>query len=438
MTGIRIGKDPAEVLKRLTEIEEEMALRAAGMLAIDTFSTSPEFTGSVTSWTHIPKLQVNTLLQYPTLIRGVLVAIIQKGTAEDQIESVKYGAATMTELAGSPQTFTKGTAKGCIHFFWLGQTIGQTSETVQITPKASSTDVKMAGCWTVLGNNEVVPQINSATLDAELVANSNIPTTQPAIRTGSRALTFAAALTEVEASKVTPQEVTQDFTKNFGGNINAYWGHKVPPMTGSSVEGFTHWFTTAAAKAAAIVVTVHERRDIGIQTGTSLSSTAGLGDRCSFDTGAFAFPEGEIWDLVFDGKGEFPWKYQGGVPHIKTVGAGVEANTGAAYTKLSGGPELAVPLAGEYLVQHGCSSSLSGGTSSNMWAAIFAAAAEVATSVAIDVEISQFGGASICSLPVVVKMAQGGILDQRVKGFSNNVAWTWSNRWIKVWPIRVK
>lgn len=438
MTGIRIGKDPAEVLKRLTELEEEMALRAAGMLAVDTFSTSPEFTGSVTSWTHIPKLSVNTLLQYPTLIRGVLVAIIQKGTAEDQIESVEYGSAAMTELVGSPRTFTKGTTKGCIHFFWQGQTINQTSATVKITPKAASTDVKMAGCWTVLGNNEVVPQINSVSSDLELSSNSNIPTTQPSIRTGSRALTFAAALTEVEASKVTPQEVTQDFTKNFGGNINAYWGHKVPGISGSSVEGFTHWFTTAAAKAAAIVVTVHERRDIGIQTGTSLSTTAGLGDRASFDPGAFANPEGEIWDLIFDGLGEFPWKYQGGGPHIKTVPAGVEANTGNVFTKLSGGPELAVPLAGEYLVEHGVSSVLSGGTSSNMWAALFAAAVEVANSVAVNVEISQFAGASIHSLPVVVKMAQGGIIDQRVKGFSNNVAWTWSNRWIKVTPIRVK
>lgn len=91
-------------------------------------------------------------------------------------------------------------------------------------------------------------------------------------------------------------------------------------------------------------------RDFGIVEALPTGPTLTKGDRCRFVADK---TNGVIWDLVYDGEGEFPWKKIGGPPLYNEVTT-QQGTTSATYANLTTeGPFVTTPLKGDYDVEIG-------------------------------------------------------------------------------------
>lgn len=78
------------------------------------------------------------------------------------------------------------------------------------------------------------------------------------------------------------------------------------------------------------------------------TSAAIVGDRCTYKADKV---NGIFWDLVYDGEGEFPWKFNGGAPMFAVSNEPRSLNN-AAYTSLPTDPlSITVPLKGDYNIR---------------------------------------------------------------------------------------
>jgi hypothetical protein len=78
------------------------------------------------------------------------------------------------------------------------------------------------------------------------------------------------------------------------------------------------------------------------------TSEAVKNDKCSYYADK---ANGIFWDLIYDGEGEYPWKYIGGAPLHAEIETD-QSTTSGSYTALAtAGPSLTVPLKGDYDVE---------------------------------------------------------------------------------------
>lgn len=94
-------------------------------------------------------------------------------------------------------------------------------------------------------------------------------------------------------------------------------------------------------------------KDYGLVTALPTSPTPHYGDRCTFIADN---TNGVFWDLMYDGSGSYPWKKVGGPPLTNEVDT-QQSKSGAATTYgdlATTGPDVTTPLAGDYIVEHGC------------------------------------------------------------------------------------
>jgi len=84
---------------------------------------------------------------------------------------------------------------------------------------------------------------------------------------------------------------------------------------------------------------------------TALPANPQFGDVVTYIADA---TNGVAWNLQYDATGTYPWKFIGGAPLLNTVAAS-EATANPSYVALTtAGPQITVPVAGDYDVLIGC------------------------------------------------------------------------------------
>jgi len=84
---------------------------------------------------------------------------------------------------------------------------------------------------------------------------------------------------------------------------------------------------------------------------TALPSNPQFGDVVTYIADA---TNGVAWNLQYDASGTYPWKFVGGAPLLNTIAAG-ESTASSSYVALTtAGPQITVPVAGDYDVLIGC------------------------------------------------------------------------------------
>jgi len=411
---------------KMNNIEDGILARGAKTaLAVDAISQSATFTGSLVTWTHTSNINANSANEYPGLARGMMVIVIQNGTAEDQIESVEFGGQKLKEVKGSPLLHASGAKDGAIHVFFLGDSITQGSATVKVTPKASSTDVKRAVAYTITGDGPIAVQTNTLAQEGEK-AGELLPTTGIDVRSGSRALVFAGVLYGVEnESEIPIQHGTEDFGHDFGTSI-AKWGHLAPEIQGNEVQAFMYWKVTKKEQPyAAFEIAVHVMRDVGVVT--SLPATPGIGDKCQYVADE---ANGIVWDLIYDGIGEYPWKKIGG-PALFNMYSGT-LSTASATPQTTNAPKITSPLAMEARIGVGTQYQANGTPPGQAWIQPFVNAVGQS-----NIAINSTAGLLSCYVRCpTIAISNGVAIEARYYAVTTGTA-SFSNPYIEVDPVRV-
>jgi hypothetical protein len=163
---------------------------------------------------------------------------------------------------------------------------------------------------------------------------------------------------------------------------------------------------------------------------TALPTSPVAGDKCQYIADK---TNGVIWDLVYDGEGEFPWKKIGGPPLFAEVTTSQSTESKAYAALATAGPSVTVPLKGDYDVQVGAGIGNTGASASRM-------SYDIGGTGAVDAD-SFFGesgaGVTACLTRVRRKagLAATTALVAKYKVSAN--AGFFSNRWMRVDPIRV-
>jgi microcystin-dependent protein len=144
---------------------------------------------------------------------------------------------------------------------------------------------------------------------------------------------------------------------------------------------------------------------------------------------------GVYWNLQYDASGTYPWKYIGGSPYVVSTFTG-EGTTSTSYVDLTSGPQIAIPLAGDFMVDIECSMA---STSSAAGAMSYAVGATGALdNDAIWSQVSgpgyQNNGSSLRRKTI---STAGTILTAKYKS-PTGASITFYNRIFNVTPVRVK
>lgn len=105
--------------------------------------------------------------------------------------------------------------------------------------------------------------------------------------------------------------------------------------------------------AGSVLYTPPGPRDWGLVK--SLPKGAVRGDRCEFIADE---SKGIVWQLVFDGEGEFPWKKIGGPPLYDQYTATGNLTTNSATPQTTNAPKVTAPLSMEFLADYGTNTSV--------------------------------------------------------------------------------
>ena len=311
-------------------------------VTVDFISESPAETGNL-SWTHKHQEE---------FIQGVLVLVVQNGTAEDQVTKVEYGGVALTELPNSPFLHTLGTEDCTIHAYFRGKRLPDslTGSTVKVTNTGAN--VKKAVCYTFLGDEQVelTAQTGASESASETALSENV--TLITDRTGTQGLEVAAfqsardSTSEIQIDTAgngpafRSASPVQDFSFDFGNQVAA-WGHMSKCV---SVNNYRLHWKQPAASCALFRVLVRPVREDGLEV-LPIESAA-VGDRCK------AYGDeanGVIWDLYYDGVGEFPWKKIGGPPIFGERNTTRELNNQATFVSLPTDPiSVTAPYKGDY------------------------------------------------------------------------------------------
>lgn len=176
-----------------------------------------------------------------------------------------------------------------------------------------------------------------------------------------------------------------------------------------------------------------DTKDFGLVT-TLPTAEALEGDKCTFKAKA-----GEVvWDCIYDGSGEHPWKVIGGGPLFNEVTA-QEATTSTTFTGLTtAGPSITTPaIKGVYMLELGFYAVQSGGTGAialRMSYKIGATAAAEEDKMSIVVAAAGIGSAPGTRPREKTIAASTALLAQyNVSGGTGEFL----NRWMRLTPIRI-
>lgn len=333
-----IDVDAEETARKAAVTTEKGEREAADLarppaLAHDASSVST-FGSSTLSWNHEP------VTARP---RAILVLIAQAFTISitDQVTSVAYGEQTMTRIGAS---FVSG--KGAVYAYLLTGKIKPGKQLVVVNVNLTAT-FKKAVAISVAG-----PPL--APVKAK-VATANGTGTGPSITNGTvwdeRAVYSVLSGVKNPAPGATQTEITE---QEFSASSFAQWDfNKVntdPGKTEQSLYG-----TQTLGDYIGIQVGLGLVKEWGLVTELPPSAACAPGDSCKFIADN---TNGVIWDLIYDGEGEYPWKKIGG----STLRAEdtEERKTTSETPQTTGAPSVTAPLKGDYRATFGCKTAQPG------------------------------------------------------------------------------
>lgn len=164
---------------------------------------------------------------------------------------------------------------------------------------------------------------------------------------------------------------------------------------------------------------------------SSLPASPITWSRIHFQTSAMAaMSPPVVWELVYDGT---KWIALGNQPLYANIDT-AQATGGTAYADLTtAGPSLSIPVAGDYLIEHGTDMTGSAGGTGG-WHSY-----DIGASVAVDGDASVTGfGSAGQEFTVTMtrkKTLAAVTLTSKYKHFGAAV--TMSKRWLKVTPLRL-
>ncbi|MCI0564015.1 MAG: hypothetical protein MN733_36530, partial [Nitrososphaera sp.] len=224
-------------------------------VAFDAATNSTEGTGNL-SWTHLP---VGTP-------RAVIVCIMVNGSS-DEVTSVTYGGASMTEVLGSPNIKTTGEA-GVEHIYFLGSNIPTGNQNVTVTVSGNATKIATAITLTASTDTEVVD--SDGTINSDSQANPSV-TLSLGGRVSFAVIAFHSGHDEV--TSITPlTNWTSRLEQDFGFRTAGVYTHNT---IGSSdvTAGWTQTANDAVAMAIAVSEVISDTKvnvfEGGTQVGTS-------------------------------------------------------------------------------------------------------------------------------------------------------------------------
>lgn len=324
-SGVTGTEVTAAVMNNIEEGIEDMHL------AFDAVSNVAAATGNL-SWEHDVNAQAN--------VRGVLVLIVQNGTATDQISNVTYGGTSMREVDPAGLLHSSGSEDGAIYAYFLGTFVPQGNQTVNVT--VSGSDVKRAVCYTMTAPGDLTVQSGYAES-----ANMTNPSAGPTLRQGTEALVFSALHSGYDSTSsiaLAQTGTTEDLAHDFGSQIAA-WQHTDTPVQ----SGTLGWTAAGGEEAAILTLAVRPIADYGLVL--QLPSYGVQGDKCQVQVDD---TQGVVWSLVHNGMDIYPWKYVGGPPLYSQADAYTSVLT-SAYVSGAGvpTPSAIIPLDGDYMISQG-------------------------------------------------------------------------------------
>lgn len=183
-------------------------------------------------------------------------------------------------------------------------------------------------------------------------------------------------------------------------------------------------------------------RNHGLVSALPTKPTPVKGDVCHYYADK---TNGVVWQFIYDGEGELPWKYVGGPPLTAEVVTS-ESRTSSTYGDLATvGPSIELPLKGDYMVAIGAGAYDSGTVTTD--AIMSYAIGGTAAGDADSIDVNTFSLPSNISATI-----PGGIsrprrktgltavtLKAKYKSSSNSAsaAATFYNRWMSAYPVRV-
>jgi Collagen triple helix repeat (20 copies) len=279
----------------------------------------------------------NLSWQYSNASMGVLVLIVANDTTpSDEVSEVTIAGRKMNELPGSPFLHTAGSEDGVIYAYWLSYP--GISGTVAVTVSGAST--KRAVAIGFSSNGELLAACDVATLDS---AGAKTFESEEFGRVMGRNFIVAALHTGADAIGTITVPADEQILQQYDfGTTTAHWiamleDHFNPDkiVVNSSIEEEGGLFAVAISPAI----------DHGVVS-TMPTENLGIGDTVSYIADA---TNGIIWDFVYDGQGEFPWKKIGGPP-LFAENTTEEKTTSTSYTTLSS-PAITAPLKGDYFTE---------------------------------------------------------------------------------------
>jgi hypothetical protein len=155
------------------------------------------------------------------------------------------------------------------------------------------------------------------------------------------------------------------------------------------------------------------------------------GQECRFSVDAST-----VWNLKYNATSG-KWNYIGGPPMYQEVTTAESTATLNAFTALAtAGPSMALPLAGDYMIEIGfAGSAAAAGVAVRMGYNMAPIAASLNDVVMFESKVATAYIETVSRVRVKTGIAVGTSLNARYQ--TSHASAIWSNRWMKVTPIRV-
>lgn len=187
----------------------------------------------------------------------------------------------------------------------------------------------------------------------------------------------------------------------------------------------------ATINVTALTFVTFEPKDFGLVA--VLPTEALVGDLCTFKAEA----GNALWQFVYDGEGEFPWKKVGGPALFATTDADETRKLNSYADLTTKGPSLTAPLKGDYRVAIGAQgySPLAALVQSIMSYEVGATAPKDADGARFDTTAANMSETGTMQR-TKAGVAAGTVITAKYKSFSANEA-RWLSRWMEIDPVRV-
>jgi hypothetical protein len=358
---------------------------------------------------------------------GLLVLIVADDTTpSDEITEVTVAGRKMQEVSGSPFLHTAGSEDGVIYAYFLSYP--GISGTVTVTVSGATTKRGLA-IGLKGADGSLLTVCGASTKD---VSGATKITSEEIGGLARKNLIIGALHSGADAVGTITVPATEELLAQHDfGTTTAHWLARKENIYGRSDLSLN---SSVEEEGGLFAVAVSPIQHHGLLS-TPPTEGIGRGDTCDIIADE---TKGVIWEFVYDGLGEFPWKKIGGPP-LRDEVQKEESTESLAYANLATvGPAMTVPLKGDYEVRIEFNSAASPAVTNVclMSYAIGAAAASDEDRAEALIFSSIEGGVSVGASRVKTGIAAGTTLTAKYRlGIKNKVVYRL--RRLIVDPVRI-